>query len=204
MKSVSVAGTVVIPCPALSNTLRYVHAALKILMGKVRTGVMPNWVKYVALSGVIVAADKSSKVWAEQALSSREVISITSWFDFSLVYNSGAAFGLLNNAGGWQTVFFAAIALLVSGVLVILIKQLEQQERLLGVAYACVLGGAIGNLIDRLMYGKVIDFVHWFYQNYHWPHFNIADIAICIGAAILIIDAFGLLPGVKASTEPSE
>ena len=86
----------------------------------------------------------------------------------------------------------------------ILIKQLEQQERLLGVAYACVLGGAIGNLIDRLMYGKVIDFVHWFYQDYHWPHFNIADIAICIGAAILIIDAFGLLPGVKASTEPSE
>lgn len=165
---------------------------------------MPNWVKYVALSVVIVAADKSSKVWAEQALSSREVISITSWFDFSLVYNSGAAFGLLNNAGGWQTVFFAAIALLVSGVLVILIKQLEQQERLLGVAYACVLGGAIGNLIDRLMYGKVIDFVHWFYQDYHWPHFNIADIAICIGAAILIIDAFGLLPGVKASTEPSE
>ena len=71
-------------------------------------------------------------------------------------------------------------------------------------AYACVLGGAIGNLIDRLMYGKVVDFVHWYYQNYHWPHFNIADIAICVGAGILIVDAVGLLPEGKVPASPSE
>ena len=165
---------------------------------------MPNWVKYIVLSGIIVAADKISKIWAEQMLGSGEVISITSWFDFSLVYNSGAAFGLLNDAGGWQTAFFAIIAVIVSGVLVVLIKQLEDRERLLGVAYACVLGGAIGNLIDRLMYGKVVDFVHWFYQDYHWPHFNIADIAICIGAAILIADALGILSGKNTQAESSD
>jgi signal peptidase II len=170
-------------------------------MGKVRIGAMPNWVKYIALSGIIVAADKFSKIWAEQVLGNGEVVSITSWFDFSLVYNSGAAFGLLNEAGGWQTIFFAVIALLVSGVLVVFIKQLESHERFLGVAYACVLGGAIGNLIDRLMYGKVVDFVHWFYKDFHWPHFNIADIAICIGAAILIADALGVLPDRKIQTE---
>jgi signal peptidase II len=180
-----------------------VRDALKILTGKARIGAMPNWVKYIALSGIIVAADKLSKLWAEQVLRNGEVVSITSWFDFSLVYNSGAAFGLLNDAGGWQTVFFAVIALLVSGALVVFIKQLEPHERFLGVAYACVLGGAIGNLIDRLMYGKVVDFVHWFYKGYHWPHFNIADIAICIGATILIADALGVLPVSKPQTEPS-
>lgn len=153
-----------------------------------------GWLKYLLLSVVIVALDKTTKLWAEQTLGGGEIISITSWFDFSLVYNRGAAFGLFNDAGGWQTVFFATIAVVVSGALVWFIKQLKAHERILGFAYACVLGGAIGNLIDRLMYGKVVDFVHWYYQDYHWPHFNVADMAICAGAALLIVDALGVLP----------
>ncbi|MBT5031548.1 MAG: lipoprotein signal peptidase [Proteobacteria bacterium] len=167
-------------------------------MPSIKTSIKNSWTsalsRYLLLSILIVAADKYTKSWAEQALGSGEIISITSWFDFSLVYNQGAAFGLFSDAGGWQTAFFASIAVLVSFVLVWLIKQLKAHERLLGLAYACVLGGAIGNLIDRLMYGKVVDFVHWFYQDYHWPHFNIADIAICAGAALLIVDALGILP----------
>jgi signal peptidase II len=112
-------------------------------------------------------------------------------FDFSLVHNTGSAFGFLGSMGGWQHVFFVTLALLISVVLTVAITRLQSFERHLAVAYSLVIAGAIGNAIDRVIYQYVVDFIHWFYQSYHFPHFNIADISIFIGAALLFAEAFG-------------
>lgn len=142
------------------------------------------------LSALVLVLDQISKYWAEHILQSR-VIPIFSWFDFSLVHNTGAAFGFLNRAGGWQHVFFVTLAVTISGVLIWMIRQLESHQRHLAVAYVLIIGGAIGNAVDRVIYQYVVDFIHWFYQDWHWPHFNLADAAIFAGAALLIAEAFG-------------
>ena len=113
-------------------------------------------------------------------------------FNWTLLHNYGAAFSFLSDQGGWQRWFFAGIAFLVSGGLLgwlLLSKQVSTWERL---AIALVLGGALGNLYDRMAYGYVIDFIHVYYDVYHFPAFNLADTAISIGAAILVIDSLFL------------
>lgn len=112
--------------------------------------------------------------------------------DFTLVHNAGAAFGFLNKAAGWQGAFFIAIAVVVSVAIVVIARRLKREQWLLGVALMLVLGGAIGNLIDRLRFGYVIDFIDFYYQSWHWYVFNVADAAITVGAIILALDAFGL------------
>lgn len=146
----------------------------------------------LGIAFVIIVLDRVTKMWAETALADGVVIPVLSWFDFSLVYNRGAAFGFLNDAGGWQNLFFVVLAVLISAFLVWSMSRLQRHERQLGLAYALILGGAIGNVIDRLSQGYVVDFVHWYYQNWHWPHFNIADSAIFVGAALMIAEALGL------------
>ena len=148
--------------------------------------------RWLLLSVVLIVIDQATKFWAVKDLSGGVTIDILPIFDFSLVYNTGAAFGFLNDAGGWQKIFFATIAIIVSLFLIWSIKTAKPSERQLIVAYACIIGGAIGNLIDRIRIEKVVDFIHVFYQNWHFPHFNIADIAIFIGACFLILDAFNL------------
>ena len=149
-----------------------------------------NSLNWLWLSVVVIIFDQLTKYWAEYILREK-VIVVFSWFDFSLVHNSGAAFGFLAGAGGWQHVFFVALAVVVSVMLVYFIRELKSYELQLAVAYALILGGAIGNVIDRLLYQYVVDFIHWFYNDWHWPHFNIADSAICIGAALLIAETVG-------------
>jgi len=147
--------------------------------------------KWLWLSAAIIVIDQLSKYWAEHILTYNKVIAIFSWFDLSLVHNTGAAFGFLNNAGGWQHVFFTSLALIVSVVLIFMIKVLKTHERHLAVAYCLIIAGALGNAIDRVIYQYVIDFIHWFYQGWHYPHFNVADMSIFIGAVLLISEAFG-------------
>ncbi|MDO6563640.1 signal peptidase II [Amphritea sp. 1_MG-2023] len=109
-------------------------------------------------------------------------------FDLTLLHNTGAAFSFLASAGGWQRWLFALIALLVSVVLVIWIARTPRQQRWLGAGLALVLGGALGNLYDRVVHGYVVDFISLHYNGYYFPAFNLADTAITIGAGMLIID----------------
>ncbi|MCN4145042.1 MAG: signal peptidase II [Thiohalomonas sp.] len=150
--------------------------------------------KYLWLTGVIIVLDLASKAVVSQHFSLYEIMSvIPGWFNLTLAHNSGAAFSFLADESGWQRWFFAAIALIVSAILFLWIKRLQEHERWLAIALALVLGGALGNLWDRLTLGYVVDFLDFYYQNssqraMHWPTFNVADMAISIGAFILIID----------------
>jgi signal peptidase II len=151
-----------------------------------------GFLAWLVLSLAVVVLDRGTKMWAETVLDGGVMIPVFSWFDFSLVYNRGAAFGFLNDAGGWQNLFFVVLAILVSVFLVWSLYRLKRDERQLAMAYALILGGAIGNVFDRVSQGYVVDFIHWFYQDWHWPHFNIADSAISIGAALMIAEAVGV------------
>jgi signal peptidase II len=146
--------------------------------------------RWLWLSGVVIILDQLSKVLADRFLSMHSVQTvIPGFFDLVLAYNQGAAFSFLSNAGGWQRWFFTALAIGVSIFLLLWIKRLPPTEKLTAIALSLILGGAIGNLIDRIMYGHVIDFIHWFYKDFSWPAFNLADSAITLGAALLIIHA---------------
>ena len=144
------------------------------------------------LSVVVLLLDQLSKVYFEGTLSLyQQIVVIPDYFSWTLAYNTGAAFSFLADAAGWQRWFFATIALVVSVVLVVWLKRLKAHETWLAVALALVLGGAIGNLFDRVAYGHVIDFilVHW--QNrWYFPAFNLADSAITLGAILLALDMF--------------
>jgi len=147
--------------------------------------------KWLWLALIVIVIDQVAKYWAEHILGWDGLIPILPIFDFSLVHNTGAAFGFLGASGGWQHVFFVSLATIISVALIIAIIKLKSFERHLAVAYSLVIAGAIGNAIDRVIYQYVVDFIHWFYQSYHFPHFNIADISIFIGAALLFAEAFG-------------
>ncbi|MEH6550495.1 MAG: signal peptidase II [Pseudomonadales bacterium] len=143
--------------------------------------------RYFAVSALIIVLDLWSKSVAVEVLS-RGRITLFSWFDFALAYNTGAAFSFLSDAGGWQRWFFTAIAVLVSIFLVNWIRSLQKGQWILGLGLALVLGGAIGNVYDRLTLGYVVDFVSLHYDGYYWPAFNIADSAITVGAILLVWD----------------
>jgi len=143
------------------------------------------------LSLSVLVADRVTKWLAVRYLTDRAPIEIFSWFDLQLVYNRGAAFGLLSEAGGWQTYLFSVAALVVCGGIVYYLGKLKRDELQTAIAFSLILGGAVGNLYDRLLHGHVIDFIHWFYQQWHWPNFNIADSAISVGAVLLVLDAVG-------------
>lgn len=157
---------------------------------------MPNWRPYSALVIVVLLLDQISKQAAEHYLTYRQVIEVLPHFNLTLAYNQGAAFSFLADAGGWQRWFFVGLTLVVCGFIVWLLSNIKREERLVGYGYSLVLAGAIGNnLIDRLIYGHVIDFLDVYYQNHHWPAFNIADSAICIGAGMVILST--ILPASK-------
>lgn len=148
--------------------------------------------KYLWISVVIVILDQASKWWAVQTLKFTGSIEVMPFLNFTLVYNSGAAFGFLNDAAGWQNVMFVVIAIVVSFVILAMAKRLGANDVQVMVGLMLVLGGAVGNLIDRLRFGYVIDFIDVYYREWHFPVFNIADSAITLGAIVLILDALGL------------
>lgn len=144
--------------------------------------------KWIWLAIVIVIVDQLTKYIASNALEMFQPVAVMPMFNWTLMHNTGAAFSFLAEAGGWQRWFFAFIALGVSAVIVFWIKRLEAHEKWQAVALTLILGGAIGNVIDRIRLGYVVDFIDVYYEQWHWPAFNIADSAIFIGVAMLIVD----------------
>ena len=136
--------------------------------------------------------DQVSKSAITGSMQLYQSIPVMPFFKLTYVHNTGAAFSFLSEAGGWQRWFFAALALVISGVIAVWLARLKHDETLLAVALSLVLGGAIGNLIDRLVYGYVIDFLDVYYQTWHWPAFNVADSAITIGVILMLMESFGL------------
>lgn len=147
------------------------------------------WWAY-ALALLVLLLDQSSKVLAQSLLEYARPVPVFSWFNLTLHYNEGAAFSFLSNAGGWQRWLFTGLAAVVSVVLAAWIWRLPRQQWLLGVALALVLGGTLGNAIDRVLFGHVVDFVSVHYAGRYFPTFNIADSAISVGAVLLLFDGF--------------
>ena len=142
------------------------------------------------LSLVVILLDQATKFLVTRFLELYERVEVLPVLDFTLLHNTGAAFSLLAGASGWQRWFFIGLACVVSVVLVVWIWRTPRGEKLLPLALALILGGAIGNVIDRIWHGYVVDFIHAHWGEAYFPAFNIADSAITIGAALLILDAF--------------
>lgn len=140
------------------------------------------------LSAFVVFLDQISKYAANQFLLPYQPEPLMPMLNFTLAYNTGAAFNFLSGTGPWHLWFFMGFSLLVSLGLMVWVIQLPRHDRMQLWAVSLILGGAIGNLIDRLNLGYVIDFIDVYYKNHHWPIFNLADSAISIGTALLIID----------------
>ena len=149
---------------------------------------MRNWWGWLALSAAVIVLDQLSKQWVSQSLVFGEAIAVMPSFNLVLAHNAGAAFSFLAGAGGWQRGFFSVIAAVAAVVIVHLLRK-HHGEKLFSLALALILGGALGNLIDRILLGHVVDFLDFYVQGYHWPAFNVADMAITGGAGLLIWDS---------------
>lgn len=148
---------------------------------------MKKWHWFI-LSILIIIADQTSKYWIGVLLTPYKPMPVIPMLNFTLAYNTGAAFSFLSGAGDWHRWFFAGFSLLVSIILVIWLWRTPGQARMQSAGISLILGGALGNLIDRGLHGYVIDFIDVYYKYHHFATFNIADSAICIGAGILVLD----------------
>lgn len=144
---------------------------------------------WVSLALIIVIVDQYTKGWFDRHLFYGERWPLLPFFDFTLLYNPGAAFSFLAGADGWQRWFFSGIALIAT-ILIIYWLQRQPYKKLFCAALSCILGGALGNVLDRILHGHVIDFILFHWQSWYFPAFNVADIAITIGAVLLILEEF--------------
>ncbi len=157
--------------------------------------------KYLWLSLLVVVLDQASKHYADRVLDYHQPVTvIPGLFEWYLSYNTGAAFSFLASAGGWQRWFLLALALVISTLLIGWMRKLGPHEKLTAIGLALILGGAIGNVIDRALLGHVIDFIQVWLGSYPWPAFNLADSFITLGAVLLI--GSGLLDRNKEQTDP--
>lgn len=174
--------------------------------------------RWLWITVLLVVIDQITKQWADSALEMFRPVEIISNLNLYLAYNKGAAFSFLSDAAGWQRWFFTVIAITVSVVLVFWLRKLEKHETLTAIGLAFILSGAVGNVIDRILFGHVIDFIQFYYHAQSclpgfsgfaaregmqciWPAFNVADSAISVGAALLIIDGFKSLRRPHDSSE---
>lgn len=150
---------------------------------------MPRLARWLALALLVLVLDQISKTWvlANFRLMDRQIV--TSFFNLVLVFNPGASFSFLADAGGWQKWFFVVLALGISLWLLSLLRK-HAQERLMPAALALILGGAIGNVVDRLRFDAVVDFLDFHVAGYHWPAFNVADSAITVGVVLMLLHQF--------------
>jgi signal peptidase II len=146
-----------------------------------------GWLLWIGIAALIVVVDQFTKVLVLGSFQYGEGLPITSFFNLVRVHNLGAAFSFLSNAGGWQRWFFTGLGLLAAGVMVWLLRS-HAGQRLFCSAISFILGGAIGNVIDRLLHGYVVDFLDFHWASWHFPAFNVADCAITAGTALLILD----------------
>lgn len=148
----------------------------------------PSITPWLLLSAIVVLADQITKLVVERRFVFGERLAVVpGWFDLTLVYNRGAAFSFLASAGGWQRWFFIGIGL-AAVVFIVYLLWRHGGQRLFAGGLALILGGAIGNIIDRILRGQVVDFVLLFWKDFYWPAFNVADCGITVGAALLILD----------------
>lgn len=155
-------------------------------MPEEKTTTMLRW---LPAAGLIALADQATKWWILSALKDGQPIQVTSFFDLVLAYNRGAAFSFLADQDGWQRLFFIAIAVVASGVIIYLLRK-HADEKIFCLGLALILGGALGNLWDRVLLGHVVDFLLFHWQGRAFPAFNLADSAITLGAGLLILDSF--------------
>jgi len=146
-------------------------------------------VPWIVLAAVIAMLDQISKQWVMNSLHYGQVIPVTGFFDLVLVFNPGAAFSFLADHDGWQRWFFTGLATVICGWLLALTWR-HRDEKLLPIAFALIIGGALGNVYDRLVHGAVVDFLHFHYAGYIWPAFNLADSAITVGVALMLWGQF--------------
>jgi signal peptidase II len=144
--------------------------------------------RWLWLSFAVIALDQWTKYLATQHLAFAQPYSVIKFFNLRLAYNKGAAFSFLSSASGWQNWFFIGFACLVCVLVLIWLSRIPRNQYWLATALSLIFGGALGNLMDRAYYGHVIDFIDLYVKNWHWPTFNLADSAICIGVVMLLLD----------------
>ena len=146
--------------------------------------------RYFVMALVVVLLDQLTKLWVLNSFETFEIVTVLPVFNLTLVFNEGAAFSFLADAGGWQRYIFVSISAVMSIVFVVWLSRVKSHERWLATGLAFLLGGAVGNLIDRVWLGKVIDFLQWHWHDAYFPAFNLADAAITLGVILLLIDSF--------------
>lgn len=151
---------------------------------------MPSVGRWYALAGLVIVLDQLSKWVVLGNIQFGESIYVAPFWNWVLTFNPGAAFSFLADQPGWQRWLFSALALGVSGWIAFMLRQ-HPQQKLLSLALALVMGGALGNVIDRIRFGAVVDFIQWHVAGYYWPAFNVADSAITVGAVLLVIEQLG-------------
>lgn len=150
---------------------------------------MPKLKQGLIVAGLVIALDQLSKYAIMQAFMLGDYIAVTPFFDLVRAHNSGAAFSLFADQSGWQRAFFITIALFASGIIIHMLRRDDGSVHF-KLALSLILGGALGNVIDRILHGHVVDFLYFHINQYYWPAFNVADAAITIGAGLLIWDSF--------------
>ncbi|MBD3657672.1 MAG: signal peptidase II [Marinobacter sp.] len=146
--------------------------------------------KWLWLAVLVIVVDLGTKALATALLTYANPVPVVPMFNLTLLHNTGAAFSFLAGADGWQRWFFVTLALVVSVVLVYWLRSLKRSETWTAIAIVLILGGALGNVYDRVVHGYVVDFLHFYWQDWHFPAFNVADIAITVGAGMMILDMF--------------
>jgi signal peptidase II len=149
----------------------------------------PTMARWLWLSVLVVVLDQATKWLAEGMLYPYRPVPLMPFLNFTLMFNDGAAFSFLSGAGGWQRWLFAGFALSMSAVLLVWLLRLSSHERPMAAGLSLVIGGAVGNLIDRMVTGRVVDFIDFFVGDWHWPAFNVADSAITLGVALLLLSS---------------
>jgi signal peptidase II len=172
-------------------------------MDAVMTESTGSKLKWLWLAVLVIAIDLGTKAIATAMLTYGNPVPVLPSFNLTLLHNTGAAFSFLADAAGWQRWFFVTLAIVVSVVLVGWLRKLKADETWTAIAIVLILGGAIGNVYDRVVHGYVVDFLHFYWQDWHFPAFNLADTAITIGAAMMIIDAFRKPAGASGDADRS-
>jgi signal peptidase II len=170
--------------PSSENHLSANHPLEK--LKPLQTGLQWLW-----LTLIFLVIDQVTKHWAVSYFHSvglYETVEVMPFFNIILRYNPGAAFSFLADAGGWQVAFFTTVSIVISLAIIYWMYTISAKNRWLSIALALILAGALGNLYDRVMLGKVVDFIDWYYGDYHWPAFNIADSVIMLGALMMLLD----------------
>jgi signal peptidase II len=164
---------------------------------------VPGWHRWLLVAFVVIVLDQLSKYAIVQQLQLYDGHVVTSFFNIVRAHNSGAAFSFLAGAGGWQRWFFTALAFAASVFIVIMLRR-HGRERMLSLALSLIMGGAIGNVIDRLVHGHVIDFLQFHWRGAAFPSFNVADAAITLGAILLILDELRRMRAAKKQKDQAQ